>query len=807
MPAKPSGARSESSASPKPKRSGGTAPRPSVSPKRSKKPSRPGARPKASPAKKAEDDLRARAATAQQTLERISTRWRATFDAMDEAICLLDQDQAIVACNQAMTGLLGKPYEKIIGRPCWELVHGTRASIDRCPTTRMWKSRRRECLLLPVGDRQLDVEVHPVLDENGVPTAAVHVITDVTERKLAEKQVRDRLDRLNALYAATRKLSGSLDLQRLAENVVGTCVQNFGVSLAWLGRAEPDSSVSIMAHFPMRGRSLTRARLRWDESPGGRGPVGRAIDSGLPVVVHDVAEEPRLARDLAAAQERGIRTGAAFPLAVAGTTFGVLVLFSDEPEFFSPERMEFLHTYVNEAATLLQNAELVGALQEELAGRKRTEDTLLNRMNDLAILHEASQTFIGLDDEQKTLDSLCTIAVRGLGLRMAWVGLVRQDDFDVHPVASHGFEDDYLSCIRVTWDDSPTGRGPTGTAIRTGKPVPMDDIETDPSYEPWRAQAMARGYRSSASMPLVYQNKVFGTLNSYSTEPEHFTQERLQLLQSLANAAAVALQRTRLYAQVKRSADVLQETVKERTAELAETNTELETFAYSVSHDLRAPLRALQGISAALRADYADRLDETGRDYTRRIEEAAERMDLLIQDLLAYSRLTRAEIRLKPVALSAVVAESLAGLESEAREQHAEIQAKEPLPEVIGHRATLVQAVSNLVANAMMFVATGVKPHVRISSETRDGRVRLWIADNGIGVAPEHHERIFHVFERLHGIETYPGTGIGLAIVRKSMDRMDGNCGVESTLGEGSRFWIELPADEGEHRLAGDQDD
>jgi signal transduction histidine kinase len=230
--------------------------------------------------------------------------------------------------------------------------------------------------------------------------------------------------------------------------------------------------------------------------------------------------------------------------------------------------------------------------------------------------------------------------------------------------------------------------------------------------------------------------------------------------------------------------------------QLLEHKDALDSFAYTVAHDLRAPLRSMQGFSQALIEDCAEQLDDQGRDYATRVIAAARKMDGLIQDLLAYSRIGRTQMDVQRVPLDRVVNGALASLAAIIDDTGAEVHVERPLPSVRAFGPMLEQVVTNLVGNAVKFAKAGMKADVRVSAETRNGAVRLWVADNGIGIEPDHHQRIFKVFERLHGTESYPGTGIGLAIVRKGMERMGGRSGVESSPGQGSRFWIELPRGE-----------
>jgi PAS domain S-box-containing protein len=248
---------------------------------------------------------------------------------------------------------------------------------------------------------------------------------------------------------------------------------------------------------------------------------------------------------------------------------------------------------------------------------------------------------------------------------------------------------------------------------------------------------------------------------------------------------------------MRQYSDELEVKVNERTAHLQAAIDQLETFSYTISHDLRAPLRAMHGFAEATLEDYGDRLDEQGRDYLNRIKKAAERLDRLIQELLTYTRAARADAPLVDVDLDRITREITEDYPN-LREPAADVQVSSRLPHVWGHESALTQVIANLLSNAAKFVPPGTHPRIQVWSETRDDHtMRLWIQDNGIGVDRKDADRIFAMFERANQDPRYGGTGVGLAIVKKAVEAMHGAVGVEPHPEGGSRFWVDLKQVEG----------
>jgi PAS domain S-box-containing protein len=236
----------------------------------------------------------------------------------------------------------------------------------------------------------------------------------------------------------------------------------------------------------------------------------------------------------------------------------------------------------------------------------------------------------------------------------------------------------------------------------------------------------------------------------------------------------------------------LEQVVTERTKQLCETIGELEAFSYSVSHDMRAPLRAMQSFASYLIDEYTSKLDAQGVNYLQQIMRSSVRLDQLIQDVLSYTRVLHSKLPLERVDVDRLVRDVIDTFPN-GQPIKPEFHVHGTLPAVIGNDALLAQCVTNLLSNSVKFVSPGTTPIVEISAEAvGDHSIRLWFKDNGIGIDRENHKRIFRLFERIHPSTEYEGTGIGLTIVRKASERMGGDLGLESELDIGSKFWIQL---------------
>lgn len=334
--------------------------------------------------------------------------------------------------------------------------------------------------------------------------------------------------------------------------------------------------------------------------------------------------------------------------------------------------------------------------------------------------------------------------------------------------------------------------------------VVVADARTDPRTD---KQIVARmGNRTIVNVPIMLLDRHLGAMGTGTFGDEGVrppTREEEEYLRALASHLAVTLDRIHLMRQARRAEEAsrrlsrqLEQRVAERTAELAQVNQELEAFAYSVSHDLRAPLRHISGFVELLQKQVGAS-DEQARHSAQVIAAAARRMATLIDELLAFSRSARRELVVAPVNLAALVQEVFAELRGAVPERKVTLALGE-LPPVLADRAMIRQVLVNLVSNALKFTAPRAEAVIAIDCVAQDAQPTFRVKDNGVGFDMRYAHKLFGVFERLHSQEDFPGTGIGLAIVKRIVTRHGGRVWGEGAVGEGASLYFTLPRAEGD---------
>jgi signal transduction histidine kinase/HAMP domain-containing protein len=329
-------------------------------------------------------------------------------------------------------------------------------------------------------------------------------------------------------------------------------------------------------------------------------------------------------------------------------------------------------------------------------------------------------------------------------------------------------------------------------ALQAGRIYIVEDVHALAVPPATVRSLQAEGLRSYARLPLRSQGELIGALNLWADKPGGFTPEQLDSAHEVADVLAVAIQHARLHEQVQHYAAELEQRVAERTAQLEAANKELEAFSYSVSHDLRAPLRSIDGFSQALLEDYAESLDAQGQDFLRRIRNATQRMGELIDALLILARVTRADLQREVSDLSDMARAVVAELRRQEPTRQVEWVIADGL-KVSGDARLLRVVLENLLSNAWKFSAK--QPAARIefgALEPTGGLLTCFVRDNGAGFDMAYADKLFGAFQRLHRGDEFPGTGVGLATVQRVIHRHGGRIWAEASVGQGATFYFTL---------------
>ncbi len=418
-----------------------------------------------------------------------------------------------------------------------------------------------------------------------------------------------------------------------------------------------------------------------------------------------------------------------------------------------------------------------------------------------AALIEINEAIVRVRTPEELFEEVPRILVETGGFRMAWIGLKHGDSPRVDVAARHGDETGYLDGIVVRVDDRPEGLGPTGRAIREGRTQVCNDFQTDPSTLPWRDRAKRASWRASAALPIRRKGFSVGALTVYALEVGYFGERERALLEETAADVSYALEHLdqvsetrRAEAEVRELNAELERRVEERTAQLETANRELEAFSYSVSHDLRAPLRAIEGFAGMIVEDASGTLAEETLRRLDVIRANARRMSALIDALLRFSRLGRHELRRDRVDMAELARSAFEEAVADAAARERIDLRIGALPDAEGDASLLRQVWVNLLGNAAKYAAGRERPVIEVTAAPGETKTTYRVTDNGVGFDPRYVDKLFRVFERLHAPDAFEGTGIGLALVKRIVQRHGGEVSAEGREGEGASFSFSVPS-------------
>ncbi len=427
------------------------------------------------------------------------------------------------------------------------------------------------------------------------------------------------------------------------------------------------------------------------------------------------------------------------------------------------------------------------AIIRDLTEQKRVERELRSANEEFRILNRLISETTALADPESILDLAVDEALRIAGLEGGTICLVRPDD--VLELAAH------RATSQETIDDINTGNIKVGECLcgmcaKTGEPLILSSKEEIIDFATREVQRQ-ENITFHAAFPLVVESRSIGVLCVFTRTDKRPTERSLKLLETMTKQIALAIDRARLFAEVKSNAEELEQRVKDRTIQLEDLNKELEAFSYTVSHDLRTPLRAINGFTEAMLQDYEDTLDTTATKYLNRIKSASIRMGILIDDILRLSRINRMEMKWNSINLSKTV-ESVANELAESQpDRRVEFVIKPNV--IVNADANLIKiAMENLIGNAWKFTSKTDSTRIEFGTVRNADQQIYFIKDNGAGFDQSYADKLFIVFQRLVTDTEFPGTGIGLATVKRIMQRHNGDIWAEGEVGAGAVFYFTL---------------
>jgi len=734
-------------------------------------------------------------APAESALRRSETILRAVTETTPDLVFMKDVEGKVMMANPAALRAIGGTASQVIGKRDHEfhedpVIAQSIIENDRRIMLSGQIEEVEETIMTPAGGRVFLSSKAPYRDAEGRIAGLIGVSRDITERKKQEEELR-RLNRtLRALSNANQAMIHAENEADLLNEVCRIVVEDCGHAMVWIGFAEEDEGkiVRPVAQAGFEEGYLETLQVTWADTERGRGPTGTAIRSGIVNVCKNMATDPRMHPWREQAIKRGYASSIALPMKAENQVYGALTIYARNQGSFSEDEVKLL---VELADDLTYG---IIAIRLRLA-HQQAEATLRNSETRFRLLSETASVLLASEDPQRVVNELCRKVMEHLDCHAFFNFLADEQVGRLHLNAWAGIPEEEAK--KIEWLDY--GVAVCGCAAQQGCRIVAENILTTPDLRTELVKSY--GIQAYACHPLMAQGRVRGTLSFGARTRTRFSPQDLALMETVTTQVATAMERIRLIGDLKTSRDELEIRVQERTAELRkmnealkQSNRDLEDFAYVASHDLQEPLRKIQTFADWLVAEQQESLNEKVRDYLERMRRAAGRMQALVQDLLHYSRLTSKPEPFTRFSLREPVEEAISDLEvlHEETEGHTEV---EGLPDIEADRVQMRQLFQNLISNGLKYHGDQ-KPVVKVynHSSSSPGFWEIHVKDNGIGFDEGYLDKIFKPFQRLHGRSApYQGTGIGLAICRRIVERHGGSITAESKPGEGATFIVQLP--------------
>ena len=427
-------------------------------------------------------------------------------------------------------------------------------------------------------------------------------------------------------------------------------------------------------------------------------------------------------------------------------------------------------------------------MTQDISERKVAVQTLQSRAQYLSILNEITQSALSETDLETMMQKIVDLLAMMFAADHCYITGWNDETKQPIPLASFGPLRSRYTKIQPKLGEMTLTRA----VVESGIPIVVDDLFHSEYISPRLANQFPS--KSMLALPLIGGGLNLGAILIGFADQHPFTKDEIQRAEQVAGQIALSMYKVKLFEEVQISNIQLEKRVEDRTKDLALKNQELETFTYSVSHDLKAPLRGIDGYSRLLLEEHSSQIDEEGLSFLRTIRTAAGQMNQLIEDLLSYSRLERRTMMNNQVDIHTIVNNLILERKDDIRRNKINVIQEIPSRKFAIDEKALEQALRNLLDNAIKFSSNNIMPKIKVTMIKADEEKSiLCVEDNGIGFEMKYSEKIFDIFQRLHLPEEYPGTGIGLALVKKAMQRMGGRAWAESQPGMGAKFYLEIP--------------